>query len=154
VAVDPVNDVIAVVNDQSILIFDRNASGDVAPLRSLGGQRIALGTRNGTRDVQLFPGGKKIIAGGVIKASGQTGSERISMLGPWAGYSGAGQRFLGVWRYDDEGEIAPWAMLNANSITQIPGNRLAINPAGGDLIVADAGQISVYHVPEIFRIDD
>ena len=104
--------------------------------------------------MQLFPDGKKIIAGGVVKASRQPTAEESSVLGPWAGYTGAGQRFIGIWQYDDEGETPPWAVLNSNSITQIPGNRLAINPAGGNLIVGDAGQISVYHVPEIFRIGD
>jgi hypothetical protein len=150
VSIDPVNNLIAVVNDQSILTFDRRAAGDVAPLRSLGGARIAVGTRNGTRDVQLYPAGKKLIAGGVIKSSGPETVES-TVIGPWAGYSGPGQRFIGVWQYDDQDEAAPWAVLNATPITKVPGNRIALNPAGGEVIVGDAGQISVYHLPEIFR---
>jgi hypothetical protein len=67
------------------------------------------------------------------------------------GFGGGGQRFIGVWNYGDTGDAMPWAALNNTPVTKIPGTRLALNPAGGDLVVGGDGQVSIYHLPEIFQ---
>ena len=161
VDVDPVNNLIAVVNDRAILIFNRTDNGDVAPKWVISGPKAGVGTSLGTRDVKLFAEGKKIIAGGNIRcqgggrgnaATGGAGGQGGGRGGEGGGgFFGGGQRFIGVWNYGDTGDVSPWAMLNATPTTDIPGSRLAINPAGGDLIVGGDGQVSVYHLPEIFR---
>jgi hypothetical protein len=146
VEVDPVNNIMAVVTDRAILVFNRTDTGDAAPKWIISGSKTGLGTRFGTRDVKLFPEGKKIIAGASIGGRAVERTEDEGRRG--------GQRFIGVWKYGDNGDIAPWAILNATPITKLPGIRLALNPEGGDLIVGGDGQVSVYHLPEIFRTRD
>ena len=69
----------------------------------------------------------------------------------YAGFFRGGKRFIGVWKYGDTGDVAPWAILNYSPVTNIPGSRLALNPDGADLIAGGDGQVSVYHLPEIFK---
>jgi len=155
VDVDAVNNLIAVVNDSAILIFGRTDNGDVAPKWIISGPKTGVGTRFGTRDVKLYPEGKKIIAGGNIRGQGGArGAAAGGGGGERAGFGGGGQRFIGVWNYGDTGDVSPWAVLNATPTTDIPGSRLAINPEGGDLVVGGDGQVSVYHLPEIFQRTD
>lgn len=158
VEVDAVNNLMAVVNDHSILVFNRTDSGDVAPKWIISGPKTGVGTRFGTRDVKLFPEGKKIIAGGSIRTPrGQGRSDSPSAEREEDSddaFYGGGRRFLGVWKYGDNGDVAPWAILHHTPTTKIPGTRLAINPEAGDLFAGGDGQVSVYHLPEIFqRID-
>src|SRR5262249_18735639 len=67
VEVDPLNNVIGVANDHQIMGFDRTANGDTAPKWVIGGPKAGVGTSVGTRDVKLYPEGRKIIAGGAIR---------------------------------------------------------------------------------------
>ena len=160
VEVDPVNNIMAVVTDHSIAVFDRTDSGDTAPKWIISGPKTGVGTRFNTRDVKLFPEGKKIIAGGAFRGqrdgrSGQRGAGSAEGGGedsdnPYRG----GKRFIGVWKYGDNGDVAPWAILNSTPVTNIPGSRLALNPEGGDLIAGGDGQVSIYHLPEIFKKTD
>lgn len=147
VEVDPVNNVLAVTNDHAILIFNRTDNGDVAPRWILSGPKTGLGTRYGTRDVKLFPEGKKILAGARVGGEprpAQTGGEEV----------GGGRRYIGVWKYGDNGDVAPWAVLNGTSTTELPGTRLALNPEAGELVVGGTGIVRVYHLPEIFQRTD
>ena len=159
VDVDPVNNLIGVVTDHNIMFWDRTADGDVAPKWILGGDKVTVGAQGGSRDVRLFGEGKKIFAGGVIRAAAEGGGGRggrgagAAEGGGEAGGGGrgaGGQRFLGVWNYGDTGDAMPVYMLNNNQVTKIPGTRLALDPVGGDLIVGGDGQVSVYHLPETF----
>jgi hypothetical protein len=164
VDVDPLNNVIAVVCDQNILFFNRTDDGDVAPKWSLGGPKLGIGGGGGSRDVRLYPEGKKIIAGANIRPNGPSaggrgrgaggGEDGAPAAAPGAGRGRGGasnqQHVLGVWKYGDTGDVAPWAALYNNETTNIKGSRLAINPKGGDLIVGGDGQVQVYHLPEIF----
>ena len=159
VEVDPVNNLMAVMTDHALLVFNRSDSGDAAPKWIISGPKTGIGTRYGTRDLKLFPEGKKIIAGASIRAPRATG-QRVARSAESNGeedegfFRGGGQRFIGVWKYGDNGDVAPWAALNATPITKIPGSRLALNPEGGDLVIGGDGQVSVYHLPEIFqRVD-
>ena len=150
VEIDPINNLIAVMNDHALLVFNRTDSGDVAPKWIIEGPKTGIGTRNGTRDLKLFPDGKKIIAGASFRPprgsrSGEANAEDEQ------GFFRAGQRFIGVWKYGDTGDVSPWAVLNYSPITKIPGSRMALNPEGADLIIGGDGRVSVYHLPEIFR---
>ena len=153
VEVDPINNLIAVMNDHALLVFNRTDSGDVAPKWVLSGPKTGIGTRNGTRDLKLFPEGKKIIAGGSIRPPrGSRSATSTEVLGEdEQGFFRAGQRFIGVWKYGDTGDVSPWAMLNYTAVTKIPGSRMALNPEGADLIIGGDGRVSVYHLPEIFQ---
>ncbi len=151
VEVDPVNNIMAVVTDHAIAVYDRTAQGDTGPKWVISGPKTGVGTRFGTRDVKLYPEGKKIVAGGAFRGprgegrgrGGEGGGDDLEFRG--------GQRFIGVWKYGDDGDVAPWAILNSTPTTKIPGNRLALNPQGGDLIAGGDGQVTVYHLPEIFK---
>ena len=150
VEVDPTNNLIAVMNDHALLVFNRTDSGDVAPKWVLSGPKTGIGTRNGTRDLKLFPEGKEIIAGGSIRPPrGARSSEPAGE--DEQGFFRAGQRFIGVWKYGDTGDVAPWALLNYSPVTKIPGSRMALNPEGRDLIIGGDGKVAVYHLPEVFQ---
>ncbi len=150
VEVDPINNLIAVMNDRALLVFNRTDSGDVAPKWVLSGPKTGIGTRNGTRDLKLFPEGRKIIAGGSIRPP--RGTRPSEPAGEdEQGFFRAGQRFIGVWKYGDTGDVAPWAQLNYSPVTKIPGSRMALNPEGADLIIGGDGKVAVYHLPEVFQ---
>lgn len=149
VEVDPINNVMAVTTDSAIMIFDRTANGDTPPKWVLSGPKTGLGTRFGTRDVKLYPEGKKIIASARTRGeprpgqdSGETGGR-----GGWGG----GQRFIGVWNYGDNGDVAPWLALNDTPVSRVPGSRLALNPDDKELIVGGTGVIHIYSLPELFQ---
>lgn len=142
VDVDPLNEVMAVTTASAILIFSRTDQGNVAPRWVLSGPEVGLGARYGTRDVRLFPQGKKIIAtasrGGQPRR-GESGGEEIGA-----------QRFVGVWNYGDTGNVAPWAVLNTTPTTKLAGNHLGLNPEAAELLVGGNGVIRVYRLPEVF----
>ncbi|MGH2399821.1 MAG: hypothetical protein ACRDF6_08230, partial [bacterium] len=100
VEVDPLNNVLAVTTNSAILIFNRTDQGDVAPRWIISGPNAGVGAERGTRDVKLFPEGKKIIA------AASRGSERRA--GPSGGEQFGAQRLIGVWNYGDTGNVAPW----------------------------------------------
>jgi len=151
VEVDPVNNLLAVMTDHALLVFNRTDSGDAAPKWIISGPKTGIGTKYGTRDLKLFAEGKKIIAGASFRGPRAAGPARADGEGDEGFFRGGGQRFIGVWKYGDTGDVAPWAVLNATPITRLPGDRLALNPEGGDLMVGGTGQVSVYHLPEIFQ---
>ncbi len=143
VEVDPVNNVMAVTTASGIVMFNRTDKGDVAPRWVLAGPKTGLGTRRGTRDVKLFPEGKKIIAGarlGEERRPAGSGGEEI------------GERsFIGVWNYGDTGDMAPWAVLNETPVTKLDGRHVALNPEAREMLVGGGGVIRVYRLPEIFQ---
>jgi hypothetical protein len=158
VEVDPVNNVLAVVTDNAILVFNPSDHGDVNPKWIISGPKTGVGTRFGTRDVKLFPEGKKILAGAKIRARG--GARSAETSGEDGEGSRGGQGFIGVWKYGDNGDVAPWAVLNATPITEMPGSgiRMALIPERGDLVIGGSsegtGRLITYHIPEMYqRID-
>jgi hypothetical protein len=142
VEVDPLNHVMAVTTAAAIVFFNTTDQGDVAPRWVLSGPDVGLGARYGTRDVRLFPEGKKIFAtasrGGEPRR-GESGGEEFG-----------GQRFVGVWNYGDTGNVGPWAVLNPTPTTKLAGNHLGLNPEAAELMVGGNGVIRVYHLPEVF----
>ena len=142
VEVDPLNGVMAVTTASAIVIFNSTDEGDVAPKWVLSGPKVGLGARYGTRDVRLFPRGKKIIA------IASRGGER--RRGESGGDEYGAQRFVGVWNYGDNGDVAPWAVLNTTPTTKLPGNHLGVNPDAAELLVGGQGVIRAYHLPEVF----
>ena len=149
VEVDPANNLIAITTDSAIVFFDRTAQGDAAPKWVLGGPRTGLGTRFITRDVKLYPEGKKIIAAARRRDRSfpgvQPGSRGSEPFGDG--------HFIGVWQYGDQGDVEPWATLNATAASQLQGRRLAFNAKTGDLFVGGDGVVQIYNLPEIFALD-
>jgi len=149
VEADGVNNVIAVITDHSLVVFDRTANGDAAPKWVLTGDKVGVGSRFGTRSVRLFAKGKKIITGGATPKPGMQAAPR--------GGRGASDdedefafgrnmdRFLGVWKYGDSGNVAPLIKVHG------PGGAAAIIPEDGDVVSGGVGVIHFFHVPQIFQ---
>ena len=147
VEVDPLNNLLAVTTNNAIVIFNRTDNGDTAPRWVLSGPKTGLGTRSGTRDVKLFPQGKKILAVarlGEQRRPAGSGGEEV----------GGGERFLGVWNYGDQGDMPPWAVLQETPTTKLPGSHVALKPEAAELIVGGTGVVQVYHIPELFQRAD
>ncbi|MBI2816076.1 MAG: hypothetical protein HYX72_03965 [Acidobacteria bacterium] len=143
IAVDPVNNLIAVTTIPGVWIFNRTDNGDVAPRWTLAGPKTGLGVLNGSRNVVLYPGGKKIIVGG----GRSVGSEEELPPGT------ATRPFIGVWNYGDNGDIGPWATLTIPQTNKGTSPAMAINPEAKELIMSGAGLkgIFFFHLPEIFQ---
>ena len=134
VGVDPVNNLIAVTTKTGLWIFNRTDDGDVAPRWIIAGPNTGLGINKHTRTVLLSPEGKKIIAGGAFTVGGKN------------------RTFIGVWKYGDNGDIAPWAALNSTPVTKMRNaGHIGLNPLDKELLAAGDGKLLVYHMPELFQ---
>jgi len=145
VEVDPLNNVVAVTTATALVMFNRTDEGDVAPRWVISGANTGVGFRFGTRDVKLFPQGKKIIA------AASRGDERHA--GPSGGEEIGGQRVIAVWNYGDNGDVPPWAVLTSTPTTKLSGSgrHLGLNPEAAELFVGGDGVIRAYHLPEVFQ---
>jgi len=130
--VDPINDLLAVANKgepTGIVIFNRTDNGDVAP-------RAIIRMAKGPRDLVLYPEGKKIFAG--VRETKE----------------GSREGFIGVWKYGDDGDVPPWAILRSSATTKLsrPGP-IALSPGAKELIAEGPdhpASLFVFHLPEVF----
>ncbi len=147
-AVDPVNNVIIVASQvrppgraqnnytpttNALLVFDRTADGDVAPLRVITGETTGLHIIN---QLQVYPPKGWVI---VTQTTTDLEPEPPGI-------------FIGVWSYKDEGDVAPrWKIAGPNSRLKKP-RGVVLNPKNKELIVADMRLNSVltYYFPAIF----
>jgi DNA-binding beta-propeller fold protein YncE len=140
-AVDPVNNLLVVTTRPGgILIFDRTGQGDVAPRAIIEGPNTGMSNEYSPSRVALYPEGKKI----VVAVSGK--HTRVGVDGG----------FVAVWKYSDEGNLAPWAILKGSPTTRLrhPFGGVALNPEAKEIMVLENTQPSgllVYRLPEIFR---
>ena len=142
VEVDPENDLLAVTTREAAVFFNRTDEGDTAPKWVLSGPDTGLGFSRITRDVTLYPQGRKIIAAARLQGR---------LPGPPGVESFGDGHFIGVWQYGDNGNVEPWAVLRATPYSQLMGRRLAINPETGDIFVGGDGIVQVFNLPEIFE---
>lgn len=142
VAVDPVNDLLVVINGdpaEGVLIFNRTDGGDVAPRAIIGGPKTGL-SKGLPAKVRLYPPGKKIF----VTIAGRP--TREGMMGG----------SISIWKYDDNGNVPPWAILKASAITKLTSSfgGVALNPEARELMVVDnehPAALLVYRLPEVFR---
>jgi hypothetical protein len=137
-SVDPVNNLIAVTTKRSILIFNRTDNGDVAPKWVIEGPKLRAMTPRVLTPV-LYPEGKKIFVTMRVK---QANSAAIA-----------------VWKYGDDGDVAPWAIIKSSPttrLTTLTNGGVAINPEAKE-IMALAGEvygserILIFRAPELFQ---
>ena len=147
VEIDPDNNLMAVTTRDAVVFFNRTDEGDTAPKWVLSGPKTGLGFSRITRDVKLYPKGRKIIAAARRRDRSFPGIEPGR---PGSEPYGDGH-FIGIWQYGDNGDVEPWATLNATTASQLMGRRLAFNEKAGDLFVGGDGVVQVYHLPEIFE---
>jgi hypothetical protein len=140
VAVDPVNNLLVIgLNKQNedpdgaLLIFNRTDSGNAKP-RAIRGPKSGIIRIN---QMTVYPPKKLIIA---------TMPGLIDQMEP-------DKSFLGIWSYEDSGDIAPKYMIpvsNRTTLKKVFG--VALNPKNKEIIIADMrlNGVLTFSVPEIF----
>jgi len=112
VAVDPVHNVLVVNHRNSLLIFDRTASGNTKPVR------VISGPKSGVASISSF----QIYAPkGWIVAGGQGG-------------------FIGVWSIEDSGDVPPRWKIPVQELTGYVASGIALDPAHKEVLLSCAGQ--------------
>ena len=179
-AVDPHNDEIYVPEGDRVLVFDRNASGNVAPKRVLGpgpgftsagslvvdhtrnllivGANIRKGAESGDAQLAIFDRTasgsampKRVITG--VKARlGEPGNMRVY---PEGGLIFVIQQagYVGVWSIDDNGEVPPRFTVGGPKGMLRKPRGLDIDPVHSAVIVSDKdlNAVLTYEMPQIFK---
>jgi hypothetical protein len=148
-AVDPVNNVLIVglnkgdptsanpdepVEDGAVLIFNRTDDGDVAPKGVIKGPKSGITRIN---QLAVFSPRKLFVAA-------QPGP--IEVMEPENAY-------VGVWSINDNGDVPPRYVINANAKTGMKKPRgVVLDPKHKELIVADmrVNAVFTFYFPEIF----
>jgi len=136
VSVDPVNNLFVVAHNSrdGILIFDRTANGNATPRNMIRGRNTEIVRIN---QMALNPQRRLIVA-----AQPGVGSDMEPV--------GA---FVGVWSYDDKGDVPPRWKINAGATSTLKKPRgVVLNPAHKEIIVADMrlNAVLTFYFPEIF----
>jgi hypothetical protein len=157
VNIDPVNNEIYVpVVPNRILVFDRNANGDVAPKRILnqGGSvqvdavhnllmvntNTAMNIYDRTAKGDDKP--KSVIQGPI---SGMAGNASFAVYPPkgWIIASGGEERkdnsFVGVWSINDNGDVPPRYRLRFQQLTGFVATGFGVDPVHKEVIFSAAG---------------
>jgi len=142
-AVDPINNILVVgfaknkagnTPDGTILVFDRTASGNTKPKAVIHGPKTGIIRIN---QMAVYPPKRLIVA---------TMPGNVDLMEP----PGA---FLGVWSYEDNGDVAPkWKMPVGPKTTLKKPFGVVLNPKDKEVIISDMRNngIMVFSVPEIF----
>jgi hypothetical protein len=112
VAIDPIHNVLVVNHRNSLLIFDRTASGNAKPLR------VISGPKSGVASISSF---QVYAQKGWIVAGGQGG-------------------FIGVWSIEDNGDVPPRWKIPVNDLTGYTASGIALDPAHKEVLLSCAGQ--------------
>jgi hypothetical protein len=136
VSVDPVNNLLVVAHNSrdGILTFNRTDQGNVKPRTVIRGPRSGIVRIN---QIALNPQRKFVVA-----AQPGAGSE----MEP----EGA---FVGVWSYEDNGDVPPRWKINAGPASTLKKPRgVVLNPKYREIIVADMrlNAVLTFYFPEIF----
>ena len=117
----------------TLLIFNRDDNGDVAPRAAILGEHTGLQLMN---QIQVYPPKGWII---VTQSTTDTEAEPQGV-------------FVGVWSIKDNGDIPPrWKIAGPKSRLKKP-RGVVLNPRNKELIVADMrlNAVLTYYFPEIF----
>lgn len=134
-SVDPVTNLLVVTSDEDkygparILIFDRTAHGDVAPLRVIEGPHTGIGSA--VRYVKVYGP-----TGVIISTIGQDGDP------PEGKPSG-----VAVWSVNDSGDVPPRWLLHTG---RGQNSKFALNPEAKEIMVGGGVKVETFHFPEIF----
>ena len=136
VSVDPVNNLVVIAHNSrdGIVIFDRTANGNTAPRAVIRGPQSGIVRIN---QMALNPQRRLVVAA-------QPGI--TSEMEP----EGA---FVGVWSYDDNGDVPPRWKINAGPQTTLQKPRgVVLIPKYKEIVVADMrlNAVLTFYFPEIF----
>ena len=112
VAIDPVHNVLVVNHGGSLLIFDRTASGNAKPLRTI------TGPKSGVTNISSF---QIYSPKGWIVSAIQGGS-------------------IGVWSVNDDGDVPPRWKIPVNQLTGYTASGIALDPVHKEMLLSCAGQ--------------
>ena len=143
IAVDPINNILVVGlnkrwpsdrDNGALLIFNRTDSGNVKPRAVIRGPKSGIIRIN---QLQVYPPRKLIVAA----MPGQQ-----DMMEP-------DRSFLGIWSYDDNGDVPPkWEIPASPRTTLKKVFSVTLNPKNKEVIIADMrlNGVLTFSVPEIF----
>jgi hypothetical protein len=165
VSIDPIHNEIYVPSlPSSILVFDRTASGDVAPKRVLTGpdtqfqepgiRGMASVAVDGIHNVMVVNHNNALLifdrtANGntkplrVIKGpkSGVAQISSFQIYGPKGWIIAGGQGgFVGVWSIEDNGDVPPRWKIPVNQLTGYTASGIALDPLHKEILLSCAGQ--------------
>ena len=125
IAVDPANNFLAVGNRDplGILIFKLDDQGDVAPRAIITGPNTGI---YATKGFTVNPERTELIA--TVEARGVQVSRN------------AGESFVGIWNYSDNGNVAPKAMLKGSTTMLIAPRGAALDFEHQEMFVIDKVQ--------------
>jgi len=142
IAVDPVNNILVVgfnrldedTENGALLVFNRTDSGNVKPRTIIRGPKSGIIRIN---QLQVYPPRKLIVA---------TMPGQIDQMEP-------DHTFLGIWSYEDTGDIPPRWQIPANARTTLKKVfGVTLNPKNKEVIISDMrlNGVLTFSVPEIF----
>ena len=137
VSVDPVNNLMVVTTTRGLWFFNRTDNGDVAPRFTIAGPKTGTGGEDMTlAKAILYPPSRKVIFGG--------GARRRP--------GGSEGGFIGIWSYDDRGDVPPMYILKNTPATKLGRGAgvFDINSQAKQIIVASEDRVLTYSLPEAF----
>ncbi|HTW87135.1 MAG TPA: hypothetical protein VMD75_03925 [Candidatus Binataceae bacterium] len=168
VAVDPDRNLIvamtfatgeeASLGNGGIFIFDRNASGNAAPVRVIAGPHTGIisGWHVAVYEGKIYAVASNIEYRPPYDAGGYT--PRNGCNGPPFGMLTAPRHlgFIGVWNITDNGDVPPRAIIGGSTSELVEPGGIVLDPDDGEIFVTDPvkGAIFGYIVPELFGHGD
>ncbi len=136
--VDPINNVLVLINRNSIRIFDRLAQGNDKPLRVITGPRTGL---NGVSRITMYPPGGKIVVN--VTGLGDEDAAGNGVLGSDA--------FAGVWSVFDDGDVPPQWTIAKGTLKQVRG--ITLDPKNKTVMLSDKylNGVLTFSLPEMFE---
>lgn len=138
-AIDPVNNILIVTGQAEghghVLMFRRTDSGDAKPIRMIRGLKTGLDNGRCCRLAEVYPPRKLYLVGA-------PGDEERNDT----------DSFVGVWNYQDDGDVAArWTLGGPQGVLrQVRG--VALDPKHKSVIVSDKylNSVFTFYFPEIF----
>jgi len=139
-----------------LLIFDRKASGDVAPLGTITGpktgihrpRQIAVDAQTGNIYVACI--NNEYLPPYNVDKAREGLSQDVVIPSPWnTGKEG----FIGIWNVADDGDVAPRSVIRGRSTGIVHPAGVAFDPANGEVIALDSvwNGIFTFLRPELFK---
>jgi DNA-binding beta-propeller fold protein YncE len=138
IAVDPVQNLMAVANSEDILVFNRTDDGNVAPRARIAGRKT--GITDEPWQMQFYEGKIYLAASNHLHVnlySGVTLKETSKAVpdDPWLNPT---LGFVGIWNITDNGDVPPRAMIRGPFSGLLHPVGLALNPTDGEIYVSDS----------------
>jgi DNA-binding beta-propeller fold protein YncE len=162
VAVDPVRNVIIAASRSTsttgIITFNRTDNGNATPRTIIAGRNTGLAH---FRQVAVDPASGRIFLAQQSMQEKQLEPYRADKPRPEEEFKKAeaassgrvGPGFVGVWDIDDNGDIAPRALIQGPASRLIAPGGIALDPKRGMVYAIDGGTSGyfAYHLPQLFK---